>query len=314
MRQNQQNRRGRGRSGRKSQNPLSRSYESSGPDIKIRGTAQHIAEKYMSLARDAIGSGDLVLGENYLQHAEHYNRIILASQPTQQPGGIQEMGANGQRVARPEGDLGDGDGFDGDDEMDGDQPAGFESQPRGFEGQGQGQPQDPHPQQNQQPYQPRQNQQRFRDNRNFEPRGGYDNRNNNQQRNFEPRGEHRGQDFRGQDHRRNNNNNNNNNERRDNRENFEQRYRELPSFLTAGINSVPPATVNGGDSPPPPLQPTPEAPRQASEDRGAPEAGQRVRRRRSPRPFPAQTVEGGEQAAPNEARHDPIEGGDSSQD
>ncbi|MBK5198117.1 MAG: DUF4167 domain-containing protein, partial [Methyloceanibacter sp.] len=70
MRQGQQNnRRGRGRSGRKPQNPLARSYESNGPDVKIRGTAAHIAEKYLSLARDALSSGDLVSAESYFQHA-----------------------------------------------------------------------------------------------------------------------------------------------------------------------------------------------------------------------------------------------------
>lgn len=79
MRQGQQNRRGRGR-GRKVQNPLSRSLESNGPDVKIRGTAAHIAEKYATLARDALAAGDNVAGESYLQHAEHYNRIIMASQ------------------------------------------------------------------------------------------------------------------------------------------------------------------------------------------------------------------------------------------
>jgi hypothetical protein len=79
MRQGQQNRRGRGR-GRKPQNPLARNFESNGPDVKIRGTAAHIAEKYMSLARDALASGDLVSAESYLQHAEHYNRIIMAAQ------------------------------------------------------------------------------------------------------------------------------------------------------------------------------------------------------------------------------------------
>lgn len=79
MRQGQQNRRGRGRSNqRKSQNPLTRSFESAGPDVKIRGTPAHIAEKYTSLARDAGISGDPVLAENYLQHAEHYNRIIFS--------------------------------------------------------------------------------------------------------------------------------------------------------------------------------------------------------------------------------------------
>jgi hypothetical protein len=93
MRQGQQNRRGRGRGGRKPQNPLARNYESNGPDVKIRGTAAHIAEKYMSLARDALASGDLVGAESYLQHAEHYNRIIMAAQtqfggqPGQQQGG-----------------------------------------------------------------------------------------------------------------------------------------------------------------------------------------------------------------------------------
>ncbi len=79
MRQGQQNRRGRGRS-RKPQNPLARNYESNGPDVKIRGTASHVAEKYMSLARDALASGDMVTAESYLQHAEHYNRIIMAAQ------------------------------------------------------------------------------------------------------------------------------------------------------------------------------------------------------------------------------------------
>ena len=48
--------------------------------MKIRGTAAHIAEKYMSLARDALASGDMVAAESYFQHAEHYNRIIMAAQ------------------------------------------------------------------------------------------------------------------------------------------------------------------------------------------------------------------------------------------
>ncbi|KXF79397.1 hypothetical protein ATN84_06725 [Paramesorhizobium deserti] len=82
MRPGQQNRRmrGRGNNNRKGPNPLSRNYESNGPDVKIRGNAQHIAEKYATLARDAQASGDRVMAENYLQHAEHYNRIIMAAQ------------------------------------------------------------------------------------------------------------------------------------------------------------------------------------------------------------------------------------------
>lgn len=78
----------RGRSGRKGPNPLTRSYESNGPDVKIRGTAQHIAEKYLQLARDAQSSGDTIMAESLLQHAEHYFRLIAAAQQQQQVAGF----------------------------------------------------------------------------------------------------------------------------------------------------------------------------------------------------------------------------------
>lgn len=108
----QQNRRMRGRGGgnnnnnqnRKGPNPLTRSYESNGPDVKIRGTAQQIAEKYATLARDAQSSGDRVMAENYLQHAEHYNRIIMAAQA--------QMPQQPVRDARDEDEM-DEDGEDG---------------------------------------------------------------------------------------------------------------------------------------------------------------------------------------------------------
>ena len=64
----------------KNHNPLTRVYESNGPDVKIRGTANHVAEKYIQLARDATASGDPVAAENYYQHAEHYFRLIAAAQ------------------------------------------------------------------------------------------------------------------------------------------------------------------------------------------------------------------------------------------
>lgn len=103
MRQGQQSRRGRGR-GRKVQNPLSRNYESNGPDVKIRGTAAHIAEKYTTLARDAMASGDVVTAENFYQHAEHYNRIIQAAQAqfatTNQPSGEAANGSGNPRGRR----------------------------------------------------------------------------------------------------------------------------------------------------------------------------------------------------------------------
>ena len=61
-------------------NPLTRVYESNGQDVKIRGTAHTIAEKYLQLARDAATSGDHVTAENHYQHAEHYFRLIAAAQ------------------------------------------------------------------------------------------------------------------------------------------------------------------------------------------------------------------------------------------
>ena len=89
---------------RKGPNPLTRSYESNGGDVKIRGTALHVAEKYVQLARDAQSSGDRVAGENYLQHAEHYYRIVAAAQ-AQMP--------QPQQIYRN-----DGDGEEGDDDQD----------------------------------------------------------------------------------------------------------------------------------------------------------------------------------------------------
>ena len=94
----------RGRNRSKGPNPLTRAYESNGPDVKIRGTAQHIADKYAQLARDAQASGDPVAAENYFQHAEHYYRIIAAAQEQYR----QQFG--GQRPFDEEGE-------DGDDEM-----------------------------------------------------------------------------------------------------------------------------------------------------------------------------------------------------
>ena len=62
--------------GRRGNNAKTRVYDSNGPDVRIRGTSHQITEKYMNLAKDAASAGDLVLYESYLQHAEHYQRII----------------------------------------------------------------------------------------------------------------------------------------------------------------------------------------------------------------------------------------------
>jgi Domain of unknown function (DUF4167) len=145
MRQGQQNRRGRGRnnssgsgggnnhnSNRKSQNPLTRSFESSGPDVKVRGTPSHIAEKYISLARDALSSGDPVLAESYLQHAEHYNRIILTYREQQMSQGGEYQGALPRAQTFNAQDPMDGEDFDdeGDDQ-------GGNVQPQAAQGEGQ---------------------------------------------------------------------------------------------------------------------------------------------------------------------------------
>ncbi|MEX0695542.1 MAG: DUF4167 domain-containing protein [Rhodospirillales bacterium] len=77
MKHNQNNRRQRPRgNGRRYPNQKGGSFESTGPEAKVRGTAQQVLEKYQALARDAYSAGDRILAEGYLQHAEHYYRII----------------------------------------------------------------------------------------------------------------------------------------------------------------------------------------------------------------------------------------------
>src|SRR6201747_104251 len=60
--------------------PLNRNhvFDSNGPDLRVRGTAQQLFEKYLQLGRDATSSGDRVMAEGYFQHAEHYFRILNA--------------------------------------------------------------------------------------------------------------------------------------------------------------------------------------------------------------------------------------------
>jgi len=176
MRPNHQNKRMRGRNrgsggggggGGKGPNPLTRSYESNGPDVKVRGTAQNIAEKYVQLGRDAQATGDHVAAESFFQHAEHYFRLIAAAQEQ-------------FRIANP--------GFRGFDQPETD---GEEGEEDGSFAQGQAQPEarvygqgtsegEEEPQGEFQPreqreYQPRDNRDQRgprpqRDNRNFQPR------------------------------------------------------------------------------------------------------------------------------------------------
>ncbi len=117
-----QNKRMRGRNNRKGPNPLTRTYESNGPDVKIRGTAHHVAEKYLQLARDAQSSGDPVMAESYLQHAEHYFRLIASAQLAQAQAQMGYMRAPGEVDAEE---------MDDDDDMGG-LPDRFASPPERF--------------------------------------------------------------------------------------------------------------------------------------------------------------------------------------
>lgn len=78
MKHGNSNRRQRSRNSRNRNSAPNRSqvFDSNGPEVRIRGTAHQIVEKYAALAKDAASSGDHPLAENYLQHAEHYQRII----------------------------------------------------------------------------------------------------------------------------------------------------------------------------------------------------------------------------------------------
>ncbi len=69
---------GGGNNNRKPGSMRHQTFDSNGPDTRVRGTAIQVYEKYMSLARDATSSGDRVMAENYYQHAEHYYRIIAS--------------------------------------------------------------------------------------------------------------------------------------------------------------------------------------------------------------------------------------------
>lgn len=75
-----------------------RTYDSSGPEIKIRGSASHVYEKYLQLARDANSGGDRVMAENYLQHAEHYYRIMAAAAAQQAQYAAQQAAQNPRPV------------------------------------------------------------------------------------------------------------------------------------------------------------------------------------------------------------------------
>ena len=102
--------RGRGTPGRSNNNRPQRSnnVDSNGPDIKVRGTAQQVVDKYQTLAQEASTAGDPVRAENYYQHAEHYYRVLSANTASQEKqqrdrndrnnGGPQQNSVNGEEA------------------------------------------------------------------------------------------------------------------------------------------------------------------------------------------------------------------------
>ena len=97
--------------------PLNRNhvFDSNGPEIRIRGTAQQLFEKYLQLGRDATSSGDRVMAEAFFQHAEHYFRILNAMNQAQQQGqpngqSLQQHPQANQRRNYLQGDQGSDDG------------------------------------------------------------------------------------------------------------------------------------------------------------------------------------------------------------
>jgi hypothetical protein len=256
--------RGRPTNNRRGPNPLTRSYESNGPDVKIRGNAHHVAEKYLQLARDAHTGGDPVAAENYLQHAEHYFRLIATAQAAQ------ALAQSGQQ--RPAGESDDDLEDDGDFGTLSDRFASpterqnaYQQPQQGFQPQP-GAPNAPQPFGDRPPPPP------------YEPerqgeRGGFAPRQDRQGNRFQDRGPRQDRQF----PERNDGGYRDNRQGRDNRPRDFRPYRDpqqpreagveasappgLPSFITASprSNTVEPAAAPDAEGSPAPVATTPEA-------------------------------------------------------
>lgn len=74
-------------------------FDSNGPEVRIRGNAYQVLEKYLAMARDATAAGDRIAAENFYQHAEHYYRVINANNEHRQhlQGQQGQQGQHGQQ-------------------------------------------------------------------------------------------------------------------------------------------------------------------------------------------------------------------------
>ncbi|PIW25870.1 MAG: hypothetical protein COW30_17750 [Rhodospirillales bacterium CG15_BIG_FIL_POST_REV_8_21_14_020_66_15] len=126
MNKNPNNRRSRGRGGNKRHgNVRNQTFESNGPGVKVRGSAQQVLDKYLTLARDASSSGDRIMAESYFQFAEHYFRLLnVDDQRNGERGGANRRGNGRDRMETPGGAMGGPDDYMSgdydDDDMDND--------------------------------------------------------------------------------------------------------------------------------------------------------------------------------------------------
>ena len=67
------------RNGNGSSNHKNHSFDSLGSEIRVRGSAVQVNEKYMALANDAYSSGDRILAESFFQYADHFHRVIMST-------------------------------------------------------------------------------------------------------------------------------------------------------------------------------------------------------------------------------------------
>lgn len=98
--------RGGGNGGKRHVSVRNQTFESNGPDGKIRGTAQQVLDRYLALGRDAYSAGDPIAAESFYQHAEHYYRMLHAAEEAERNerirrGQLAEEGAEGQSAPPP---------------------------------------------------------------------------------------------------------------------------------------------------------------------------------------------------------------------
>jgi hypothetical protein len=112
MKHNPNMRRGRNRgNGKRFTSIRNQTFESNGPDGKIRGTAQQVLDRYLALGRDATSAGDPIAAESFFQHAEHYFRMLHAegaaeaSRSPERPSGFERTEEEATEEDQPQGDA-----------------------------------------------------------------------------------------------------------------------------------------------------------------------------------------------------------------